>query len=198
MTTPDDEIRFLPATLDLWVELEGLFGARGACGGCWCMWFRLPRVEYETGKGDVNRDRLRARIADGNASPPGVLALRGGRAVGWCAVAPREEYRRLATTRTMRGPDDLDVWAILCLFVDAAERRRGLSAALIDAACRHAFAHGAPAVEAYPIVPKSAETPPVFASQGILAAYVAAGFDVVGRPSGARAVVRRHRAEVQR
>jgi GNAT superfamily N-acetyltransferase len=92
----------------------------------------------------------------------------------------------------MRGPDDLDVWAILCLFVSPEERRSGLSVQLIDAACRHAFEHGAPAVEAYPVVPRRDEVPAVFASQGILSAYRAAGFEVVGRPSETRAVVRRH------
>lgn len=190
--------RFLPATPDLWAGLEHLFGDRGACGGCWCMWFRLSKAEYEAGKGEVNRGRLQARIADEDAPPPGVLAVRGGRAVGWCAVAPRAEYHRLATTRTMRGPDDLDVWAILCLLVDAGERRRGLSVTLIEAACQHAFDHGAPAVEAYPIVPKRKDVPPVFASQGTLAAYLAAGFDVVGRPSQARAVVRCYRPSAPR
>jgi hypothetical protein len=25
----------------LWADLEALFGGNGACGGCWCMYWRL-------------------------------------------------------------------------------------------------------------------------------------------------------------
>jgi GNAT superfamily N-acetyltransferase len=187
-----ETIRFAPITEDHWSALEGLFGPRGACGGCWCMWFRLPRGPYEAGKGDVNRARFRSRVADETAPSPGILALRGDDAVGWCAVAPREEYLRLRTTRTMRGPDDLEVWAILCLFVAPSQRHVGLSVRLIDAACRHAFRYGAPAVEAYPVVRGKDAVPPAFASQGLLRAYLEADFEEVARPSATRAVVRRY------
>jgi len=190
----DAAFGFEAVTPERWPALERLFGERGACGGCWCMWFRLPRAEYEAGKGEANRGRLRERVADAARPSPGIMALRGDVPAGWCAVAPRDEYVRLRTTRTMVGPDDLPVWSILCLFVTPAERGRGLSVDLIDAACRHAFEHGAPAVEAYPIVPRTDQVPPVFASQGILSAYLAAGFEVVGRPSATRAVVRRFAA----
>lgn len=185
-------VRFALATRREWASIEDLFGARGACGGCWCMWFRLPRAPYEAGKGDANRALFQERVAARDLPAPGILAFRDEAAIGWCAVAPREEYLRLRTTRTMRGPDDLDVWAILCLFVAPAERKSGLSVHLIDAACGHAFRHGAPAVEAYPIIPRRGEVPAVFASQGLLSAYRAAGFEVVDRPSDTRAVVRRH------
>jgi len=180
--------RFYPAAPDRWADLEELFGERGACGGCWCMWFRLPRKDYEAGKGTRNRRRLKALVDGGK--PPGILAYRGDRAVGWCSVAPRSDYLRLRTTRTMKSPDDLPVWAILCLYVEPEQRRSGLSVELIGAAARYAAKQGAPAVEAYPIVPRKDEVPPVFASQGLLSAYLAAGFEEVARPSDTRAVVR--------
>jgi len=28
-------------TIESWVQFEKLFGDKGACGGCWCMWWRL-------------------------------------------------------------------------------------------------------------------------------------------------------------
>jgi GNAT superfamily N-acetyltransferase len=185
------EVKIQPLTAERWDDVERLFGTRGACGGCWCMWFRLRRADYEAGKGDGNRERFRARVREAAVPAPGVLAYREGEAVGWCAVAPREEYRRLQTTRTMRGPDDLPVWAILCLFVARGARREGLSIQLIEGASEYAFANGAPAVEAYPVVPHK-DMPPVFASQGTLSAYEAAGFEMVARPSETRAVVRRY------
>lgn len=180
---------FRPATPDRWSDLEQLFGERGACGGCWCMWFRLPRQQYEAGKGARNRRRLKALVDSG--TPPGILAYRGETPVGWCSIAPRSEYLRLKTTRTMKSPDDLPVWAILCLYVDPDQRRSGLSVELIAAAAHFAAERGAPAIEAYPIIPRQDEVPPVFASQGLLSAYLAAGFEEVARPSETRAVVRK-------
>jgi len=29
----------------LWPALAELFGANGACGGCWCMWWRIETGE---------------------------------------------------------------------------------------------------------------------------------------------------------
>ncbi|MGE0353948.1 MAG: GNAT family N-acetyltransferase [Gemmatimonadales bacterium] len=179
--------QYRPLTRDRWHDLVALFGERGACGGCWCMWFRLPRREYEAGKGARNRQRLK-RIVE--QDPPGILAYTDARAVGWCAVAPRVAYRRLRTARTMRPPDDLPVWSILCLYVDKAHRRRGLSTGLIRAAAAFAIENGAPAVEAYPVRPRTREVPPVFASQGIVTAFLQAGFHEIARPSPSRAVVR--------
>ena len=30
-----------PLTAELWPALEDLFGERGACNGCWCMYWRI-------------------------------------------------------------------------------------------------------------------------------------------------------------
>ena len=183
-----EAFNFHPLTPDRWPDLEDLFGPRGACAGCWCMWFRLPKSEYERGKGDLNRSRLLARIREAGPAP-GILAYSGDEPVGWCAIAPREEYLRLRTTRVMKGPDDEAVWAILCLYVRPASRRQGTSVRLIRAAAEYAFRNGAPAVEAYPVRPR-AEMPPVFASQGVLSAFLAAGFEEFASPSESRSVVR--------
>ncbi len=37
------DVRCVPLTPELWPALERLFGAHGACGGCWCMWWRVER-----------------------------------------------------------------------------------------------------------------------------------------------------------
>jgi hypothetical protein len=36
------DLAFHPLTPERWHDLEQLFGTRGACGGCWCMWWRVP------------------------------------------------------------------------------------------------------------------------------------------------------------
>ena len=34
-------LRVRPLTPKLWPALEDLFGERGACNGCWCMYWRI-------------------------------------------------------------------------------------------------------------------------------------------------------------
>src|SRR5262245_22667081 len=77
-TRPAPKISFYPATASRWADLERLFGERGACGGCWCMTWRLPRKEFSAGKGAGNR-RAFKRIVESDARP-GVLAYSGGEA----------------------------------------------------------------------------------------------------------------------
>ena len=47
-------------TPDLWPDLETLFGSNGACGGCWCMYWRQERGEdWSQLKGARNKRRFR-------------------------------------------------------------------------------------------------------------------------------------------
>jgi GNAT superfamily N-acetyltransferase len=177
-----------PVTPERWHDLEQLFGKRGACGGCWCMWFRLPRREYEAGRGEANRRALRDLVHSG--TPPGLIGYADAAPVAWCSVAPRAEYQRLLVSRTMRPADDLPAWSIMCLFVARSHRRRGISVEMIRAACAFARDAGASLVEAYPIRPKSDDVPPIFASQGTLPAFLEAGFAPVAEPSSGRVLVR--------
>ncbi|MDD5265426.1 MAG: GNAT family N-acetyltransferase, partial [Candidatus Bipolaricaulis sp.] len=116
----------VPLTLDRWTDLEKLFGAHGAQAGCWCMWWRQTASEFAAGRGDRNREALRTIVASGE--PPGLLAYAGDEPVGWCAVAPRERYVRLARSRILKPIDEQPVWSIPCFFVARSYRRRGISA----------------------------------------------------------------------
>jgi GNAT superfamily N-acetyltransferase len=177
-----------PVTPERWHDLELLFGRRGACAGCWCMWFRLPRREYEAGRGERNRRALHALVH--SRRPPGLLGYVHDTPVAWCSVAPRSDYPRLLASRTMRPADDVPAWTIMCLFVGRPHRRMGYSVDMIRAACAFARDAGAPIVEAFPIRPKSDDVPPIFASQGTLAAFLRAGFVVAAEPSRGRVLVR--------
>ena len=182
-------IRIEPARADRWGDLEQLFGERGACGGCWCMWYRLPRAEYERGKGARNRSALRRLV--GSGEPVGVIAYADGIPVGWCAVAPRSAFIRLETARTLKPVDDRPVWSVVCLFVERGYRRQGVSVLLLNGASDYARSLGAEAIEGYPVVPRSRTIPAVFAHPGTPSAFRSAGFREVARPSTARAVMRR-------
>jgi hypothetical protein len=76
-----------------WKDFELLFGERGACGGCWCMAWRLKKSEFELGKGEPNKFSMKSIVY--NHEPAGVLAYVDDKPIGWCAVAPREVYKRL-------------------------------------------------------------------------------------------------------
>ena len=177
---------FHPLTPDRWRDLVRLFGARGACGGCWCMWPRLPRAEFRAGAG--NKRAFRRAVAAGD--PPGVLAYVDGEPAGWCAVGPRAIYRRLETSRILQPVDERPVWSVVCFFVARTFRRRGLSVKLLDAAARFAASRGARIVEGYPTDAK-AKAADAFVWTGLAAAFERAGFTEVARRSPTRPIMRR-------
>ena len=181
-------LTFRPLTLETWPDVEALFGPRGACGGCWCMAYRLRHADYVAGKGIRNKRRLKRLAASGR--PPGVLAYHGNRPVGWCAIAPRVDYQALARSRVLAPVDDEPVWSITCFFIDKAYRRRGVSAALATAATRLARRLGARIVEAYPVDPGK-RLPDAFAWTGLPSTLRDAGFVEVARRSRARPIMRR-------
>jgi hypothetical protein len=75
------EIQIAPLTPARWADLETVFGdGRGACGQCWCMYWRMPRRDFEASLGAGTRQLFRARVEAG--PPPGLLAYRGGAPVG--------------------------------------------------------------------------------------------------------------------
>lgn len=153
------------------------------------MWSRKPRAEYEAAKGDINRADMHRLVYTGHV--PGLIAYTGGVPAGWCSLGPRQEFLRLNNSRTLKPVDDQPVWSVVCLFIHRKYRRRGLSVALLEAACAWAAKQGARIVEGYPVVPTRPEVPDMTAWHGTARAYQRAGFTEVARPSDARAIYRR-------
>jgi GNAT superfamily N-acetyltransferase len=180
-------LSFHPLTPERWPDLERLFGPRGACAGCWCMWWRIPRAEWRAGKGEGNRAALERYVAGGTVA--GLLAYDGADPVGWVAVEPRAAYPGLARSRNLAAVDDAPVWSITCFFVSRAWRGRGLVARLVEAAAEHARAAGAPALEAYPADPKG-ETADAWLYTGVASTFGKLGFREVARRAPARPVMR--------
>lgn len=86
--------------------------------------------------------------------------------------------------------DDVPVWSIVCLVVRPAFRRQGLADHLVAGAVEHARAHGAPAVEAYPIDSAGGRVSTALAYVGTTGLFERAGFERVvetsSRSGGAR------------
>jgi GNAT superfamily N-acetyltransferase len=177
-----------PLTMSRWKHLEALFGERGACGGCWCMFWRLPRAEFQRQKGKGNRQAFKTLVRKGD--PPGLIAYDGRVPVGWCAVAPRASYPALARSRILQPVDGEPVWSVSCLFVARPYRRRGVSVRLLEAAADYARRRGGRIVEGYPVEPPGA-APDAFVWTGLASAFRQAGFREVARRSPTRPIMRR-------
>ncbi|HEY1426233.1 MAG TPA: GNAT family N-acetyltransferase [Caulobacteraceae bacterium] len=187
--SPQPAMRFdiRPVTLQLWPQLEALFGKKGACNGCWCMYWRIGPA-YHRRPRDENRLALKGIVEAG--PPPGLLAFDGGVAVGWCQVTPRTEIPWIDASRNLRRVDEAPVWSISCFYVRNKHRRRGVTKALVDAAVAYAAECGAAIVEAYPVdkaQPKGASN----AFTGIASSFAKAGFTEVARRSPSRPIMRR-------
>ena len=184
-------LEFHPLTPGRWKDFETLFGERGACGGCWCMWPRVKRSEFQKQKGVGNKSTMKEIVRAG--PPPGLLAYADGHPVGWCALAPRETYSVLANSRIMRPVDDRPVWSVVCFFVAKPFRRRGVTAKLLDAAVQYARKQGARVLEGYPVEPKTRQQlPDVFVWTGLAAAFRRSGFREALRRSPTRPIMRRY------
>ena len=177
-----------PVTSDRWADFETLFGARGACGGCWCMLWRLSRSEFEQSKGDGNRAAMKALVDAGEV--PGILGYMGEEPVAWCAVAPRPAYPALERSRVLKKIDDCLVWSVSCLFIRKDHRRHGLSIQLLRAAVEHVRRQGGRIVEGYPVEPKRDDMPAVFVWTGLASSFLAAGFSECARRSETRPIMR--------
>jgi GNAT superfamily N-acetyltransferase len=177
-----------PLTPDRWNDFEGLFGEKGAYGGCWCMWWRITRREFEKQQGDGNRNAMKAIVESGET--PGLLSYSDGKAVAWCSIAPRENYASLNRSRILKKLDDTPVWSLVCFFVDKDYRNQGLIHRVLRGAIEYVREQGGKVIEAYPTVPKGGRLPPVSSYMGLPSMFKKAGFVEVARPSQSKVVMR--------
>lgn len=183
-----EALEFHPVTEERWADFEALFGPRGACGGCWCMWWRLKRSEFDAQKGEGNRLAMKAIVESGEV--PGILAYSGGEPVGWCSIGPREVFGSLQRSRILKPVDEQPVWSVVCFYVVKEYRRKGVTGALLRAAVDYARAHGARIVEGYPVDPVKPTMPDPFVYHGLASTFRKAGFVEVARRSETRPIMR--------
>ena len=182
------QLHWVPLTPERWSDFEKLFGHRGACGGCWCMLWRLKRAEFERSKGEGNRRAMRQIVCSGHI--PGILGIIDQTPIAWCSVAPRETFPALQRSRILKRVDAEPVWSISCFFVHKDHRGKGVSTCLAAAAVDYVKANGGRLVEAYPVEPKKDRMPPAFAWTGLAAAFKKAGFSECARRSKTRPIMR--------
>lgn len=188
MTSNELIFTFKPLTPQTWSDLETLFGDHGAYGGCWCMWWRSKRKEFEQRGSKGNKAALKAIVDSG--LPTGILAYQKKSPIGWCSIAPRHTYGSLERSPILKRIDDQPVWSLVCLFVAKQSRRQGVAEALVRAALDRAAQQGARIVEAYPTLSNKKELPPVSSFMGVPELFLRVGFQEVARPSKSRMILR--------
>jgi GNAT superfamily N-acetyltransferase len=106
------------------------------------MWpLRPPRTHHANE--NENKAAMRDLLDAGDS--PGLIALVEDRAVGWCALGPRERYPQYE-----RASDERGIWAIPCLYVAPSADKSTIARALIEAAVEQARLNAASVVAGPP------------------------------------------------
>ena len=181
------DLSYKPLSEKNWKDFELLFGEVGACAGCWCMHWKLPRKEFMESKGAGNK-RKQSKIVHSGIIP-GILLYKDREAIGWCAVEPRNQYPVMANSKVMRQPDEIDVWSVSCFFIHKKHRKKGLSIQLLEFVKDYCKKKKAKVIEGYPYDIRKMTAPP-FVWTGLSNAFLKAGFKEIARHSPTRPIVR--------
>ncbi|MHC9541501.1 MAG: N-acetyltransferase family protein [Vulcanimicrobiota bacterium] len=176
---------------ELWPDLESLFGRNGACGGCWCMYWRIQKgVKWEAVKGAPNKEQLKQSVLAGRIY--GILAYHGTEPVGWCTFGPRLEFPRLDRSPSLKCDDAALVWSVPCFFVKSRFRGKGAGRALLRHAIQAMMDKGAKIAEGYPSKPgKDGKYISAFSWTGTISLFEKEGFEIVGDKAKGKLRVRR-------
>jgi GNAT superfamily N-acetyltransferase len=163
-----------PATSARFDDVAAMLGPRRPDASvCWCLSHRLDSRTNRELVGPARGEHVRMLCSRDVA--PGVLAYDAGTVVGWAAVAPRSELP-FARSRKIPHVDDLPVWSLWCIRVRPGHRGKGVTHALLVGATEYARAHGAPAVEGYPVDNQGRRVDLTMAFVGTRAMFERAGF----------------------
>jgi GNAT superfamily N-acetyltransferase len=172
-------VEFHPLTPDRWNAFEALFGERGACYGCWCMYWRLPSSVWSRNTKEQNKQGIKAIVESG--PPPGLLAYVGDEAVGWVSLGPPEAFPHIERSRTLKRLDGKPTWSVNCFFIAKPYRNSGLMLSLLQAGIEYARSRGARLIEGYPVEPRGERVGTMDGFVGIASIFRKAGFRKVRR-----------------
>ncbi len=175
-----------------WPNIETLFGSKGACGGCWCMHWRIEKggKTWEAAKGEPNRHAFKKLVESGKAL--GILAFDGDTPCGWCSFGKRNDFPRLDRTRAYRREDTEGVWCINCFFLAKGYRGKNLGFLMAEEAVKAIERHKGKLVEAYPVTltKDGNKLPPAFSYTGPEVLFQRLGFVEIQRLAPTRPLYR--------
>jgi len=149
---------------------------------CYCGFYDTPDDLWDaTGKaGPANRAARAERIRSGKAH--GLLAIAGGRVVGWCNAQPRSSFLNMRRYATAMDDPVEPVGSIMCFLVAPGHRGKGVGTTLLNAACNEFRRDKLQVAEGYPTtnpLKRAWETPWAEENyKGSLNMYLKAGFQV--------------------
>jgi GNAT superfamily N-acetyltransferase len=182
-------LQFFPATLERWDDLFTLFNQPGDQNGCWCMFWRIKRQDFDKQIGTQNKIALHDLIKSGHI--PGIIGYWDERPVAWCSIAPRQEFGSLERSPVLKRVDARPVWSIVCFFITHDLRGQEISLTLVSAAIDYAKDKGAEIIEAYPLILEGAKrSSDSNRYTGIASTFLKAGFVETSRRSHRRVVMR--------
>lgn len=179
----------MPLTPECWDDFVTLFSEHGVQNGCWCTYWRLTREQFHRQYyGEKSKQLMHSIVQAGRV--PGILAYCNNRPVGWCSIAPRDEFPSLDRSTMLKRVDEQPVWSIVCFFISQPYREEGLSGKLVEAAIDYTRQNGASIIEAYPINTTSDHCQPPERYMGVLSTFQKAGFRTVADRGGKRIIMR--------
>jgi GNAT superfamily N-acetyltransferase len=151
-----------------------LFGEKGACGGCWCMYWRQKSTDFKKNKDEPNKKLFRQLVDE--KKELGLIFYVNNEPAAWCSVSPREEIYRVENSRSFKPVDDKPAWSIVCIFINKNYRKQGLSVHIIKSVIEYCKTKNVKILEAYPAIPYASNIPDSFAWTGFESAFKKAGF----------------------
>jgi GNAT superfamily N-acetyltransferase len=152
------------------------------------MWWRIKRSDFTRQQGEDNKKALKSIIDSGMV--PGIIGYLHDQPIGWCSVAPREQFSVLDRSPTLKRVDAEPVWSIVCFFIAKQYRWMGLSQRMIKGAVEYAEEKGARIVEAYPLDKSESRHIALEAYTGFATTFLKMGFTEVARRSKIRPIMR--------
>jgi len=150
--------------------------------GCYCGFYDTPDSDWDAtpNAGPEHRAARSERIIHGKAH--GLLAYIDEKPVGWCNAQPRASFVNMRSYKVAATAPHDPVGSIMCFLVEPEHRGKGVSTALLDAACDLFRREGLGIAEAYPTTNAKArfgEIPWAEANyKGPLSMYLKNGFKV--------------------
>lgn len=173
---------FRPVSPENWGDMEALFEGRGGPKTCWCMvWRKDVAGSAGPAKASDRHAAMAGLVQSGR--PVGLLGYDQTTPVAWCSIAPRALFSKSLSP----SPPDPGLWSLTCFFIRTGHRNQSGFGALLVAAEIHATAHGATAIEAYPVAPDS----PSYRFSGFLPSFEKAGYKPIDRIGLRRNIVRK-------
>ena len=115
------------------------------------MYLRYSNKEYQNMNGSKRKQELYNTEIKEKFSL-GLHAYLDSKPIGWVAIGPKEDFKKLVKSRTIKTIDDQPVWSIICFYIHKIYRNEGITKLLLEATVEYASGKKCVMLESYPII----------------------------------------------